>query len=92
MRRAGEHLLTLINDLLDLASVEAGKLAIDNRETQLPVVIRDVAEIIGMRASSSGIEFGWRIASDTPEEVSIDDRRLRQNPPATSIPASTPPR
>lgn len=78
MRRAGEHLLTLINDLLDLASVEAGKVVIRNRETTLPVVIRDVAEIVSTRASSSNIEFGWRIAADVPEEVLIDDRRLRQ--------------
>ena len=78
IRRAGEHLLTLINDLLDLASVEAGKLVIQPRDSRLRAVLRDVGEIVGMRASAAEIDFGWEVDENAPEELLIDDRRLRQ--------------
>ena len=78
IRRAGEHLLTLINDLLDLASVEAGKLLIDPRETRLRPLLREVAEIIELRAKSTGVVFGWRVDVEVPEAVMLDDRRIRQ--------------
>lgn len=78
IRRAGEHLLALINDLLDLASVEAGKLSIEPRETRLRTLVREVAEIIEPRAETAGIAFSWQVDAGAPEAVLLDARRTRQ--------------
>jgi signal transduction histidine kinase len=78
IKTCGEHLLTLINDVLDLAKVEAGKLELQSVEFDLPELVRMVAELARLRASQSGVAFELAASGDLPRLVCGDARRLRQ--------------
>jgi len=78
IRRSGEHLLTLINDVLDLARIEAGKLDVAAVDTDLGALLRDVSAMFRQRAENAGLKFTSELAEPYPELVRADDRRLRQ--------------
>ncbi len=78
MQRSGEHLLTLINDMLDLAKIEAGKLDINRRVFQLPGFLKTIAGMVSIRAQQKGLALTCEFAPDLPVAVSGDDIRLRQ--------------
>ena len=75
---SGKHLLRLINDILDLSKIEAGKLEIERIEQSPYVVIKDVASILNVRASDKGIELITEFENDLPVSILTDDVRLRQ--------------
>jgi signal transduction histidine kinase len=74
---AGQHLLLLINDILDLAKVEAGHLELDLTDVSLRDALASGLTMHGERAAREGVELALRL---DPEEISVraDDRRLRQ--------------
>lgn len=76
--QSGEHLLTLINDILDFAKIEAGKLELYT--TDLPFVrfLRVIAEMIEVKAAQKGVYFSYELAPELPIWVRADERRLRQ--------------
>ncbi len=76
-RDSAEHLLGLVNDLLDYARLEAGKLEFDTAPVDLEALVRGVAELLSPRAHDKGLEIVWSIA---PEAVDVmaDEGRLRQ--------------
>ncbi len=76
--RSGEHLLTLINDLLDLAKIEAGKLELNAKCFELPQLLKHVAAIVALRASQAGIHFECQFASGLPTVLFGDERAIRQ--------------
>lgn len=76
--RSGEHLLMLINDILDLSKVEAGKMEIIPTEFHLPDFLRDVADIIRIRSSEKGLDFRCDLADNLPLAIVADELRLRQ--------------
>jgi PAS domain S-box-containing protein len=78
IRRSGEHLLTLINDVLDLARIEAGKLDVAAVDTDLGALVRDVSAMFRQRAEHARLVFTSELAEPYPELVRADDRRLRQ--------------
>jgi signal transduction histidine kinase/DNA-binding LacI/PurR family transcriptional regulator/DNA-binding NarL/FixJ family response regulator len=78
IRRSGEHLLTLINGVLDLARIEAGKLEIFADKVSLPSLLHHVTEIIRLNAQAKGLEFRLDAAPDLPFTVRIDEKRLLQ--------------
>jgi PAS domain S-box-containing protein len=78
IRRAGEHLLTLINEVLDLARVEAGKLEIAAVDTDLAALVRDVGAMFKQRAENAGLAFRCELVEPHPARIRADDRRLRQ--------------
>jgi len=78
IRRAGEHLLTVINDILDLSKIEAGKLSIETIETPLLEVIKDVDHLMRARAKEKGINLELRMIGTVPDRVMSDPTRLRQ--------------
>ena len=63
IRRAGEHLLTVINDILDLSKIEAGRMAIERVETDLPRVLFDVDSLMRSRAAQKGVQLHTRLLS-----------------------------
>jgi PAS domain S-box-containing protein len=78
IRRNGEHLLTLINDILDLSKIEAGKLAIDMRQCSVVSLLADVASVVRPRAEQHGISLTVEYSGEMPETILSDSNRLRQ--------------
>jgi signal transduction histidine kinase len=78
IQRSGEHLLTLINDILDLSKIEAGKLDINPDKLNLPNFLSDIAFLFDMRAKQKAIEFVYEPISELPNIVYADEKRLRQ--------------
>ena len=78
INRAGAHLLSMINDVLDLAKIEAGKLKLAPEPTDLPALIGDLGRMFEARARTAGLRFSWELAPDTARHVSVDADKLRQ--------------
>ena len=78
MRRSGEHLLTLLNDILDLSKIEAGQMEIQPNEFYMPRFLRNIVDIIRVRAEQKGLRFVYQTTSDLPVDVLGDEKRLHQ--------------
>lgn len=78
IEQSGRHLLTLINDLLDLAKIEAGKFELFPEPTRLPALLNGVNDIIRIRAEEKSLQFSCELPPDLPGGVLIDEKRLRQ--------------
>jgi len=79
VRRSGEHLLELINDILDLSKIEAGKLAIEVRRCNVVSLVADVASLMRPRAEQRGIHLAVEYPGEVPETILTDEARLRQS-------------
>jgi len=77
LRESGEHLLSLVNDLLDHAKLGAGKLALDAALIDPAQLLQSTAELLSPRAHAKGLEIGWSVPAGTPLIVA-DEGRLRQ--------------
>ena len=78
MHHSGEHLLAMINDILDLSKIEAEKMELEPTEFHLPQFLRSLRDITKIRAEQKGIAFEIDLASDLPQGVYGDEKRLRQ--------------
>lgn len=78
IERSGEHLLNLVNDLLDLAKIEAGRLDLRAERVQLATLLQHVVELIRVRADKAHLRFDVDIAETLPCWVRSDARALRQ--------------
>jgi signal transduction histidine kinase/DNA-binding NarL/FixJ family response regulator len=76
--QCGSHLLTLINDVLDLSKIEARKLELYPRVLHLPSFLQGVVEICRIRAEQKGLEFIYTANKNLPEGIEADEKRLRQ--------------
>ncbi len=76
--QSGNHLLTLINDILDLAKIEARKLELHLTDIHLGSFLSGVAGIIKMRATEKDILFQYEALPDLPTGIQADEKRLRQ--------------
>jgi len=77
-RRAGSTLLGLVNDILDLSKIEAGRLELEAIEFDLTEVIDKVLQMLAMRADEQGLELVCHIAPDVPTFLIGDPTRLTQ--------------
>lgn len=75
---SGTHLMHLINDILDLSKVEAGKMEIDAVPGSPFKLTQEVATILRVRAEQKGIQLSVNYKTDLPELIVTDDVRLRQ--------------
>ncbi len=75
---SGKHLLTLINDILDLSKVESGRLEIDKISCQPHEIIREVIQVIGIKAQEKNISLDFEVMGSIPETIVSDPARLRQ--------------
>src|SRR6185369_5288470 len=78
IEQAGEHLLGLINEVLDLAKIESGTLAIHTTTVDLPRLLDGIAAMMRDRAERKGLGFTAEWAADGPGAVRTDERWLRQ--------------
>ncbi len=75
---SGQTLLSLINDILDLSKIEAGKLEINYKPTSPYSIFTDIERIFSQRINQKGLEFRLEIDPDLPGELLLDEVRMRQ--------------
>jgi CHASE2 domain-containing sensor protein/nitrogen-specific signal transduction histidine kinase/ActR/RegA family two-component response regulator len=78
IQQCGTHLLTLINDILDLSKIEARKLELTPAEFHLASFLTGIGEICTVRAEEKGIEFHLDLPENIPTAIISDEKRLRQ--------------
>ena len=78
IQESGEHLLMLINDILDLSKVEAGKMKLVPSEVDLEEFFNGVVDIIQIRATEKGLSFRYEFGTGLPQSIITDELRLRQ--------------
>jgi signal transduction histidine kinase len=78
IRRNGEHLLTLINDILDISKIEAGRLELERLPCSPPSILADVMNMMRVRATGKGLELELELPTPIPETIHSDPTRIRQ--------------
>jgi PAS domain S-box-containing protein len=75
---SGRTLLALIDDILDLAKIEARKVTVDSQTFQLSEAVEGVVRLLRVQANAKGLNIGWSISPKIPRVLCGDIRRLRQ--------------
>jgi CheY-like chemotaxis protein/HPt (histidine-containing phosphotransfer) domain-containing protein len=78
IRTSGEALLTIINDILNISKIEAGKMELENSPMDLRQCIEDALDLLAPKAAEKGLELAYEIDTGMPERVYGDPNRLRQ--------------
>ncbi len=78
IEQSGNHLLTLINDVLDIAKVESGTIELYQTNFSFTAFLKNVSELIRIRVKRKGITFQVEHSDELPDYVHGDERRLRQ--------------
>jgi two-component system, sensor histidine kinase and response regulator len=78
IQRSGQHLLGLINDILDFSKIEAGKLDVEVVDFELRSVLDNVANLIGQKCASKGLELMFDVDPALPDDLRGDPLRLGQ--------------
>ncbi len=78
IHQSGEHLLTLINDILDLSKIEARKMELYPDDVHFQTFIESISGIIRMRAQQKDIGFVYETTTELPKGIQADEKRLRQ--------------
>jgi len=76
--RSGEHLLNLINNVLDMAKIESGLVALEKSEVDLPRLLSEIQSLMGVGAVEKGLRFALEHDPDLPRFVAVDAGKLRQ--------------
>ena len=77
-RRAGEALLALVNDILDVSKIEAGQLTLELIDFDVRELVEDAAGIYALKCDEKGVELVVHVANDVPAQLNGDPSRLRQ--------------
>ncbi len=78
IQQASEHLLTVVNDVLDLSKIEAGRVEVERLEVDLPDLLRVVESLMQPWARGKGLGLQFRCTTPIPSRVRTDPTRLRQ--------------
>ncbi len=78
IRQNGEHLADLIEGLLEISKIEAGRLELQYDEVRLPVLLDQLADMFRLQATNKGIDFNYQRSPHLPEFIQIDLKRFRQ--------------
>lgn len=78
IHRSGDHLLELINDVLELSKIEAGRQTLEPRDFDLHRLIENLQEMFRLRSQGKGIALTWQQDHDLPQWIYADEKKLRQ--------------
>jgi len=78
IRRNGEHLLAIINDILDISKIEAGKMSVERINIDPVALVEEVLGLMRVRAESKRLRLEWGLVTPLPRLVRTDPLRLRQ--------------
>ncbi len=78
IHRNGEYLLEIIDDILDLSKIEAGKMEVEQIRVQPAQLLKDVIALMGLRANAKGLRLESFFETEFPETIQSDPTRLRQ--------------
>ena len=78
INRSGEHLLDLINDILDLSKIEAGKMELNSNDFNLFCLLKTVKDMLQLKADTKGLQLSIVYTERVPEYINSDERKLRQ--------------
>ncbi|MEM7627809.1 MAG: PAS domain-containing protein [Planctomycetota bacterium] len=78
IRSNANHLLTIINDILDMSKIEAGRMTLERISTDPVRLVEEAASMLRVRAASKGIDLRVRYDTPVPRSISSDPTRLRQ--------------
>lgn len=76
--KSGEHLLNIINDILEMSRIEAGKMELKPETVNLALFYQDLIQLFLHRAREKNLEFSWNISPDLPGTTLLDGGKLRQ--------------
>ncbi|MCZ0904473.1 hybrid sensor histidine kinase/response regulator, partial [Microcoleus sp. HI-ES] len=77
IRRSGEHLLTLINEVLDLSKIEAGRMTLNPKNFDLYRLLDDLQDMFQLRVQTQELQLCFQRDADVPQYVRTDDIKLR---------------
>lgn len=75
---SGEHLLTLINDVLEMSKIEAGQATLNENDFDLFYLLNSLEEMLQLKAASRGLQLVFDLAPDLPQYIYADESKLRQ--------------
>jgi len=78
INHSGEHLLTLINQVLDLSKIEAGRVMIQTDNFDLYYLLTNLENVFSLKAKDKDLDLLFKIADDVPQYISTDEIKLRQ--------------
>ncbi|MFI3189893.1 hypothetical protein BCS42_15945 [Crenothrix sp. D3] len=78
INRSGAHLLSMINDVLDISKIEAGHFELDSGDFDLFNLLHDIANMISVRTEAKGLDFDLQIAPNSVQAIHADSGKLRQ--------------
>ncbi|MBI5791862.1 MAG: response regulator [Rhodocyclales bacterium] len=78
INRSGEHLLKLIDDVLDMAKIEAGQVVLNVKPFDIEVLVRDVVDMLRVRAEEKGLQLRLEQSAAFPNFIKGDEEKLRQ--------------
>ena len=78
IKAGGKSLLTLINDILDISKIEAGKFELEDMEVDVRYIVNDINVLFHAKCKAKGILLNIEIADDIPNVISSDEVRIRQ--------------
>jgi signal transduction histidine kinase/FixJ family two-component response regulator len=78
VQRSGEVLLAVIDDILDLSKIEAGKLDLESAPLDVRQVVAEVAQLFAERAEAKGVALNWKVDAAVPDGLEGDPIRVRQ--------------
>jgi signal transduction histidine kinase/CheY-like chemotaxis protein len=76
--RSGDYLLTMINNILDLSKIEAGKTTINPKDFDLHYLLDDLEDMLHLRATNSGLKLIFQRTENVPRYICADEVKLRQ--------------
>ena len=78
INRSGEHLLKLINDILEMSKIEVGQITLNEAKFDLYIMLKSIEEMLRLKAKAKNISLNFKIPKSVPQYIFADEGKLRQ--------------